>query len=312
MLEMVYSMETNRTVKCLVFRSIGLENKQTEGSKVHHQPEARLVHSYIDSERTAVCHRGHSMKRLRDKEKVKLKGGGKLNMKALDADEDGKVVLAEFMAAGGTAEQFRALDINGSGYLDEAELGAVRCDMCTRVGITRNGWYCEQCLDDRYRNGQMLLKMQCKINNKAAREKAEADAATLDELEADLISGAAAEKPAVEEPAVVQAKISEEELAAWEAESQSTASQQPVNLCDQCAITQEAASKVKFITLQIDEVPEAVKCQAASATQAQLNQQSHTALMNLLQRNQVYDLCALLDSSMHLHGLDIGGCLSES
>ena len=43
------------------------------------------------------------MKALRDKKKIKLKGGGKLDMKALDADRNGKLSLAEFVAAGGTA-----------------------------------------------------------------------------------------------------------------------------------------------------------------------------------------------------------------
>ena len=60
--------------------------------------------------------------------------------KALDGDGDGKVSLAEFVAAGGTAEQFAALDTDGSGYIDEAELMAVSCCQRWRHRSVRPSW----------------------------------------------------------------------------------------------------------------------------------------------------------------------------
>jgi len=63
-----------------------------------------------------------------------------MTMKALDGDGDGKVSLAEFVAAGGTAEQFAALDTDGSGYIDEAELMAMSCWQRWQHRSVRRSW----------------------------------------------------------------------------------------------------------------------------------------------------------------------------
>ncbi len=42
----------------------------------------------------------------------------------LDADHDARLSLAEFMAGGGTADDFKALDTNHDGYLSEQEFNA--------------------------------------------------------------------------------------------------------------------------------------------------------------------------------------------
>ena len=47
-------------------------------------------------------------------------------MAKLDTDGDGKLSLEEFIAGGGTPEQFKALDTDGSEFLDRAELKAFK------------------------------------------------------------------------------------------------------------------------------------------------------------------------------------------
>ena len=65
------------------------------------------------------------LEKKKAKKKVKMKGGVKaLTVAALDTDGDGKISLAEFIAGGGTEEQFKALDTDGSGQIDEAEVKA--------------------------------------------------------------------------------------------------------------------------------------------------------------------------------------------
>ena len=56
------------------------------------------------------------------KKKVKMKGGVKVTIEALDKDGDGQIDLAEYLASGGTEEHFQALDADGSGKIDASEL----------------------------------------------------------------------------------------------------------------------------------------------------------------------------------------------
>ena len=44
----------------------------------------------------------------------------------MDTNHDGVIDLGEFMAAGGTREQFKSLDADGSGYLDQSELTEIQ------------------------------------------------------------------------------------------------------------------------------------------------------------------------------------------
>merc|ERR1711865_654729 len=58
------------------------------------------------------------------KKKVKMKGGVKATIEAMDMDGDGKIDLAEYLASGGTEEEFKLLDADGSGQIDASELKA--------------------------------------------------------------------------------------------------------------------------------------------------------------------------------------------
>ena len=48
----------------------------------------------------------------------------KMRVKSMDTDGDGQISLDEFLAAGGTAEHFAAIDTDGSGFIDEGEFGS--------------------------------------------------------------------------------------------------------------------------------------------------------------------------------------------
>ena len=74
------------------------------------------------------------------KKRVKITGGCfHLTIKALDNDGDGQVSLSEFVAAGGTEEQFVALDADGSGQVDEAELQEAREAAAAEEGAAAAG-----------------------------------------------------------------------------------------------------------------------------------------------------------------------------
>ena len=56
------------------------------------------------------------------KKKVKMKGGVKVTIEAFDKDGNAQIDQAEYLASGGTEEEFGTLDADGSGKIDASEL----------------------------------------------------------------------------------------------------------------------------------------------------------------------------------------------
>ena len=81
--------------------------------------------------------------------KVKLKSGIAMSVKTMDTDGDGYVDKDEFIAAGGTAEDFAVLDIDGDGKITQEEFDAnaalpddkERADVDNSANVGQgNGW----------------------------------------------------------------------------------------------------------------------------------------------------------------------------
>ena len=90
---------------------------------VHHDKILQLA-TYVLGQLPPALSTEEQEKKAREEEDIKsiLRDSEQVKVAELDTDGDGKISLAEFIAGGGTEEEFKALDTDGSGQIDEAEV----------------------------------------------------------------------------------------------------------------------------------------------------------------------------------------------